>query len=62
LGHGKPAWPKVIPQKIKAYFYPTDKRFLGLFPNANPFSVWFTARTAFLSFQRLGASTTISSI
>ena len=31
LGHGKPAWPKVIVQKIQAFFYPTDKRFLGLF-------------------------------
>jgi hypothetical protein len=62
LGNGKRAWAKVIAQKLKPPLDFTDNVFSGCFSNCNPFSVWFTTRTAFLSFQWLGASTTISSI
>jgi len=60
--HGQLGPAEVIAQEIKAPFDSTDEGLLGMFLQPREDRTWFRTRTARRSFQRVGASSRISSI
>jgi hypothetical protein len=61
-GRREPSRREVVAQEIEAALDAADEGLLGVLLQSSAARVWFTILTARRSFQRVGASTTMSSM